>query len=88
MNLAGIIDAAIGGFLAPLFGLTSVFALNALAFVLVLFAISAWKPKSEVLNPALESFFDSLAGAVRYMLYAPGVQIVVDRRITRDEHAQ
>ena len=50
--------------------MTSVFAMNALAFVLVLFAVLTWKRKSEVLDTPLESFFDSLAGAVRYMRYA------------------
>jgi MFS family permease len=64
MNLAGIIGPAIGGFLVPLVGVSSVFAMNALAFVLVLFAVTTWKRKSEVLDTPLESFFDSLAGAV------------------------
>ena len=82
MNLAGIIGPAIGGFLIPLIGVTSVFAMNALAFVLVLFAILTWKRKSEALDAPLESFFDSLAGAVRYMRYAPGVQIVLLRNFT------
>jgi MFS family permease len=82
MNLAGIIGPAIGGFLVPLIGVTSVFAMNALAFVLVLFAILTWKRKSEALDAPLESFFDSLSGAVRYMRYAPGVQIVLLRNFT------
>ncbi len=68
MNLAGIIGPAIGGFLVPLIGVSSVFAMNALAFVLVLFAIRTWQRKSEGLGIPLESFFDSLAGALRYML--------------------
>jgi Transmembrane secretion effector len=67
MNLAGIIGPAIGGFLIPLVGVSSVFAMNALAFVLVLFAVMTWKRESEVLDTPLESFFDSLAGAVRYI---------------------
>ena len=79
MNLAGIIGPAIGGFLVPLVGVSSVFAMNALAFVLVLFAVMTWKRKSEVLDTPLEGFFDSLAGAVRYMRYAPGVQVVLAR---------
>jgi MFS family permease len=82
MNLAGIIGPAIGGFLVPLIGVTGVFAMNALAFLLVLFAILTWKRKSEALDAPLESFFDSLAGAVRYMRYAPGVQIVLLRNFT------
>jgi len=54
-------------------------AINAFAFVLVMFAVMTWKRKSDVLDTPLESFFDSLAGAVRYMRYAPGVQIVLLR---------
>lgn len=79
MNLAGILGPAIGGFLIPSIGVSGVFAMNASAFVLVLFAILTWKRKSEALDTPLESFFDSLAGAVRYMRYAPGVQIVLLR---------
>jgi MFS family permease len=79
MNLAGIVGPAIGGFLLPFVGVSGVFAMNASAFVLVLFAVMTWKRRREVLDTPLESFFDSLAGAVRYMRYAPGVQIVLLR---------
>src|SRR5580692_10888349 len=82
MNLAGIIGPVIGGFLVPFVGVSSVFAMNASAFVLVMFAVMTWKRKSDVLDTPLESFFDSLAGAVRYMRYAPGVQIVLLRNFT------
>jgi MFS family permease len=56
MNLAGIIGPAIGGFLIPLVGVSSVFAMNALAFVLVLFTVMTWKRKSEVLDTPLDVF--------------------------------
>ncbi len=82
MNLAGIFGPAIGGFLVPWIGVTSVFAINALAFVLVLFAVLTWRRKGQALNAPLESFVDSLAGAIRYMRYAPGVQIVLLRNFT------
>ena len=81
MNLAGIIGPAIGGIMLPIVGVSGVFAMNASAFVLVLFAVMTWKRKSEVLDTPLESFFDSLAGAVRYMRYAPGVQIILLRNL-------
>jgi Transmembrane secretion effector len=35
--------------------------------------------KSPVFNASLEGFFDSLAGAVRYMRYAPGAQVILLR---------
>jgi hypothetical protein len=79
MNLAGIIGPALGGLLIPLFGVSTVFAMNALAFVLVLLAVITWKRKSVALDTPLEGFLDSLAGAVRYMRYAPGVRIVLLR---------
>jgi MFS family permease len=81
MNLAGIIGPAIGGFLIPLVGVSAVFSLNALAFVLVLFAVMTWKRRSVAVNAPLEGFFDSLSGAMRYMRYAPGVRIILLRNL-------
>jgi MFS family permease len=79
MNLAGIIGPAVGGLLIPVVGVSMVFALNALAFVLVFLAVITWKRKSVRLDTPLEGFFDSLVGAARYMRYAPGVRIVLLR---------
>ena len=81
MNLAGIIGPALGGLLIPFVGVSTVFAMNAMAFVLVLAAVITWKRKSIVVDAPLEGFFDSLAGAVRYMRYAPGVRIVLLRNL-------
>jgi MFS family permease len=81
MNLAGIIGPALGGLLIPFVGVSTVFAMNAMAFVLVLAAVITWKRKSIALDAPLEGFFDSLAGAVRYMRYAPGVRIVLLRNL-------
>ena len=79
MNLAGIIGPALGGLLIPFAGVSVVFGMNAIAFVIVLVAVSTWKRKNPEFNAPLERFFDSLAGAARYMRYAPGVQIVLLR---------
>src|SRR6266481_1212410 len=81
MNLSGIIGPALGGLLIPLLGVSGVFAVNAAAFVLVLIAVATWKRKSVAVDVPLEGFFDSLAGAVRYMRYAPGVRIVLLRNL-------
>jgi Transmembrane secretion effector len=82
MNLSGIIGPALGGFLIPLFGVSTVFTINACAFLLVLLAILSWKRKSAPLDIPLEGFFDSLVGAVRYMRHAPGVRVVLLRNLT------
>ena len=47
----------------------------------MLVAVSTWKRKIVPLDAPLEGFFDSLAGALRYMRYAPGVQIVLLRNL-------
>jgi MFS family permease len=82
MNLAGIIGPALGGLLIPLLGVSGVFTLNAAAFVLVFFAVSTWSRKSAAtFETPLESFFDSVIGAIRYMRYAPGVRVVLLRNL-------
>jgi MFS family permease len=81
MNLSGIIGPAIGGLLIPLLGVSGVFALNTAAFVLVLIAVSTWTRKTARLDIPLESFFDSVIGAIRYMRYAPGVRVVLLRNL-------
>jgi MFS family permease len=81
MNLSGIIGPALGGLLIPLLGVSGVFTMNAAAFVLVLLAVSSWKRETVAADLPLEGFFDSLAGAVRYMRYAPGVRIVLLRNL-------
>ncbi|HYY31157.1 MAG TPA: MFS transporter, partial [Chthoniobacterales bacterium] len=81
MNLAGIIGPAIGGLLIHLVGVGAIFTLNAAAFVLVLVAVMTWKRTNVALDAPLEGFFDSLTGAIRYMRYAPGVQVVLLRNL-------
>src|SRR5215470_5272107 len=56
MNPAGIIGPALGGLLIPLVGVTTVFALNAVGFVLVFLAALTWKRKTVVLETPLEGF--------------------------------
>jgi MFS family permease len=81
MNLAGIIGPALGGLLIPLVGVSTIFALNAAAFVLVLMAVRTWRRTKAAVDAPLEGFLDSLTGAVRYMRYAPGVRIVLLRNL-------
>jgi uncharacterized membrane protein YccF (DUF307 family) len=60
---------------------STVFTMNALAFILVLAAVITWKRRTTALDTPLEGFFDSLTGAMRYMRYAPGVRIVLLRNL-------
>jgi predicted MFS family arabinose efflux permease len=79
LNISGILGPALGGFLIPFIGASAVFAMNAFCFLAVIFAILQWKPKAPQSRRGLESFFDSFVKAIRYVLYAPGIQIVLAR---------
>jgi MFS family permease len=79
MNVAGIVGPALGGILIPLIGANSIFALNGMAFLLVLAAILLWKRQRPQSHLPLESFFESFITAIRYVRYTPGIRIILAR---------
>ena len=79
LNISGIIGPALGGLLIPLIGPSFVFAVNAACFLVVMLAIPRWKRATEQARLPLESFFESFVTAIRYVRYAPGLQIVLAR---------
>ena len=81
LNISGIIGPAIGGLLIPIVGSNWLFALNATCFFVVIFAVLQWKRVKTASNLPLESFFESLEAAIRYVRYTPGIQIVVARNV-------
>jgi MFS family permease len=81
LNISGIIGPAIGGMLLPLVGANWLFTLNAICFLLVIFAISQWKREAKQSKLPLENFFESLSTAIRYVRFAPGIQIVLVRNV-------
>jgi MFS family permease len=81
LNISGIIGPAIGGFLLPLIGANWVFTINAVCFVLVILAILQWKRNEAASKLPLESFFESFFTAIRYVRYAPGIQVVLARNV-------
>jgi MFS family permease len=81
LNISGILGPAIGGILLPLIGANWVFALNAVGFILVVLAILQWKRKERPSKLPLENFFEAFSIAIRYVRYAPGIQIVLARNI-------
>src|SRR5260370_29446501 len=81
LNVSGIIGPALGGILLYFFGANWVFALNALCFAVVIFALLQWKgAKAESEIPS-ENFIESFANAIRYVRYAPAIQVVLARNI-------
>ena len=81
LNISGILGPAIGGMLLPLIGANWVFTLNAICFLIVILAILQWKRKERPSKVPLESFFESFSTAIRYVRYAPGIQVVLARNI-------
>ncbi|HWC19866.1 MAG TPA: MFS transporter, partial [Terriglobales bacterium] len=81
LNISGIIGPAIGGFLLRLVSPNVVFLINAICFLMLLIAIRRLKSPHAPSNLPLENFMESFLTAVRYVLYAPGIQIVLARNL-------
>jgi len=79
MNMGGIVGPAIGGFLLPVAGPTTLFSLNALAFLFAALTISRLYREQRQPQPHLENFLESLASAARYVRYTPGLQVILTR---------
>jgi len=77
LNISGIAGPALGGLLLLFIGANTVFALNALCFLAVLICIVPWRPKVSKLP--LESFFESITSAIRYVRYSHGIRIILIR---------
>jgi MFS family permease len=79
LNISGIIGPVLGGLLVPLVGPNLVFAVNGACFLLVVLAVRRWKqPTVRTMSPS-ESFSQSLATVIRYVRYAPKLQVVLAR---------
>jgi predicted lysophospholipase L1 biosynthesis ABC-type transport system permease subunit len=50
-------------------------------FLIVTVAIARWKSDSKQTRSPLENFFESLTGAIRYVRYAPGIQVDLARNV-------
>jgi MFS family permease len=81
LNLCGIVGPAIAAVIMSHYGANWIFAANAACFLLVIAAISQWKRKEKQSRLPLENFFESLVGAIRYVRYAPGIQVVLARNV-------
>lgn len=79
LNISGILGPALGGVWLAWMGPTSVFAVNAVCFLAVILVVLQWNPTLPQSRRGLENFFDSFLKAIRYVRYAPGLQIVLAR---------
>jgi MFS family permease len=81
LNISGIIGPAIGGMLLRFISPNAVFATNSVCFLLLLIAIHRLRHPKPVSNLPLENFLESFVSAVRYVRYAPGIQVVLARNL-------
>ena len=78
-NVSGLIGPMLGGLLVPLAGASSVFALNAACFLLVVLAARQWKQPVVPANPSSESFFESFGAVIQHVRRTRGFQVVLAR---------
>ena len=81
LDLSGMIGSALGGALIPLIGANAIFAANGAAFLLINLALLRWRDPKGQSQSGMENFFQSFATAVRYVRYAPGMQVILARQI-------
>jgi MFS family permease len=81
LNICGIVGPALAALVLSHFGANWIFAANAGCFLLVIVAISRWKRVEKQSRLPLENFFESFVGAIRYVRYAPGIQVVLARNV-------
>jgi MFS family permease len=79
MNISGIIGPLIGGFLVLISGPSIAFAANGLGFLLMFLAILRWKRPGLVAKAEAEDFFATIATALRYLRYTPGIRVILAR---------
>jgi MFS family permease len=81
LNISGIIGPAIGGLMLRFVSPNVVFVVNAICFLMLLVAIKQLKSRQAPSNLPLENFVESFVTAIRYVRYAPGIQIVLARNL-------
>jgi MFS family permease len=81
LNISGIIGPALGGLLLRLVSPNMVFAINSCCFLVLLFAIHRLKRPKPPSTLPLENFVESFITAIRYVRYAPGIQVVLARNL-------
>jgi Na+/melibiose symporter-like transporter len=79
LNISGIIGPVLGGFLVTLAGANFVFVVNGACFLLVVLAIRQWKQPTMPTKRPSETFFKSIGTVIRYVRYAPVLQVVLAR---------
>jgi MFS family permease len=81
LNLSGIVGPALGGFLLPIFGAPFAISVNALMFLLLVFALLQWKPRPMELASLPENFAESFISSLRYARNSRRMRIILFRNL-------
>jgi predicted MFS family arabinose efflux permease len=81
INLSRALGPALAGVIVVLFGTATVFLLNALSFLAVIFALLRWKRLPTVVGMPAERLFGALRSGFRYARHAPLLQRVLLRAL-------
>ena len=79
LDISGIIGPLLGGLLIPLAGVSFIFGANGVGFLLMGLTLLQWKRVRPQSNLPLETFFESLTTAIRYVRHTAGIKILLAR---------
>ena len=79
MDVSGIIGPLLGGLLIPLIGVSFIFGASGVGFLFLFLAILRWKRVQPPSGLPLETFFESLTTAIRYVRYTTGIKVLLIR---------
>ena len=78
-NLARALGPALAGIVIAVWGISTVFLLNAASFLGVLFVIRRWKRHSRARTVPSETLTGATAAAIRYVRYSPSLRALLIR---------
>ncbi|PZO67709.1 MAG: MFS transporter [Paracoccus denitrificans] len=78
-NLMRSVGPAAGGLIVAAFGAAAAFAVNAVSYVPLLFAMSRWKPAPRVRSAPPEPLAPAIAAGLRYVALSPNLMRVMFR---------
>ncbi|WP_314957280.1 MFS transporter [Bradyrhizobium cosmicum] len=78
-NLARSVGPALGGIVVAAAGIVAAFAINALLYLPLMFALFLWKRAPEPSRVPPESLHRAIVSGVRYIMNAPSIKIVLIR---------
>lgn len=78
-NMMRSVGPAVGGLIVALAGAAAAFAVNAISYVPLIFALSRWRPERAVNRLPRENFGSAMGAGIRYVSLSPNLTTVLLR---------